>query len=652
MKTRENVIPLRQNTKALPPLPKAPAPFCTDDKLLEAALKMFHVRGLRREAEVGSKEPTLGRRPMAQLDRAWTEYWHRSVQLTGTATALLKQLRRYRLARLEREIVMALLLSLLGLLPEPIKDCAGLLLFLGLPLHKKLPALRALSDDGILITKGLVAINSTHDGLFDRTPQLDTILTEVVLTGRNPAERPWQVNSEEDLYYQLHGLSQLMSQKEGIFQRLAIGILGGNEAIATSRQVQREMARIDTTLRAWPEWKLNTLLQGRSVYEKCILLALLGKELGHLARNDDLYHGGGLARAAASTPNQVSRALRLLGSDRPLASEKLIIPCGGSSEHLSNSPSDLERTEFELNQKAIDILGLASSQRRNQNPHHLALPLEPGRIDSLVLSEQTRKALTLAVTHVRHADKLMSEWGFGEIVPYGHSPVILFSGPPGTGKTLAATALAGEIGKPILMADYAQIEDCYVGQTEKNIVRLFRDASRQGALLFWDEADAIFSERSFATRNWEVRALNVLLQEIERFEHVCILATNRKVALDKALERRITVKIEFDRPGLAQRRLIWQKLLPEKLPLAADVDLDGLSREDLVGGEIKNVVMNAARLALQRGNSEIVTMMDFREAIALERSGQWNSNSLRPIGFDRWAPPDDAPRRHAPAKNE
>jgi SpoVK/Ycf46/Vps4 family AAA+-type ATPase len=249
-----------------------------------------------------------------------------------------------------------------------------------------------------------------------------------------------------------------------------------------------------------------------------------------------------------------------------------------------------------------------------------------------VLGNPVRQALDMALSHARHSDQLMVKWGLREIIPYGHSPVLLFSGQPGTGKTAAAEAFAHELGKPILVADYSRIQNCFVGQTEKNIIKAFRAAQRQKAVLFWDEADAMFYDRDSARQNWEVRDVNVLLQELERFEGVCILATNRKITLDKALERRITLKVEFDRPDRQQRQGIWKKMLPTKMPLSEDVNLDSLSEADFVGGEIKNVVLNAARLAVQRG-CEQVGMKDFQKAITMEQKGRWNGQSRRRVGF-------------------
>ena len=116
---------------------------------------------------------------------------------------------------------------------------------------------------------------------------------------------------------------------------------------------------------------------------------------------------------------------------------------------------------------------------------------------------------------------------------------------------------------------------------------------------------------------------------------MCILATNRTTALDPALERRIAIKVHFDRPDPSQRRRIWEKLLPPKMPLAQDVDLVALSQTDLVGGEIKNVILNAARSALQRAETGPVTHADFCKALQMEREGKWKSDGRSRIGFHR-----------------
>jgi SpoVK/Ycf46/Vps4 family AAA+-type ATPase len=238
----------------------------------------------------------------------------------------------------------------------------------------------------------------------------------------------------------------------------------------------------------------------------------------------------------------------------------------------------------------------------------------------------------MAVAQARDSQKLLRTWGLGDVVPYGHSVVLLFFGPPGVGKTASAEAIAHELGKPLLVVDYSQIQNCYVGVTEKNVVRVFRQAQSSEAVLFWDEADAMLYDRDTAQNSWEVRDVNVLLQEIEKFEGVCILATNREGSLDKALARRVSIKVHFTRPDRKMRRAIWEKLLPATLPLSRDVDLKRLSDADLTGGEIKNVILNAARLALQRTPEGPVRQMDFERALSMEKKDGEDGSCSR-IGF-------------------
>jgi SpoVK/Ycf46/Vps4 family AAA+-type ATPase len=255
-------------------------------------------------------------------------------------------------------------------------------------------------------------------------------------------------------------------------------------------------------------------------------------------------------------------------------------------------------------------------------------------LDQLVLYEDVIQAIQLAEAQFRYATVMMKDWGLGRAVPYGSGVTILFWGPPGVGKTAAAEALAHKLGKRIIVANYAEIQNCWVGQTEKNVVRIFRDAREADAVLLWDEADAMFYDRDNALRSWEVRDVNVLLQEIEKFGGVCILSTNRELGLDKALERRIAIKIEFKKPDREMRRQIWEKMVPGELPLASDVDFDKLADAELTGGEIKNVLLNAARLALCRGKKSRVTMADFQRAIEMESAGKW-TGSTKVVGFLR-----------------
>jgi SpoVK/Ycf46/Vps4 family AAA+-type ATPase len=317
-----------------------------------------------------------------------------------------------------------------------------------------------------------------------------------------------------------------------------------------------------------------------------------------------------------------------------LQTRGLIQPGGGSDQLLTDDERTLEEVEFELASGALELFGL--SQRSGRRCAGRFNPRKPVvRLDQLILAAGVFEAVRMALAHARHARTLLDTWGFGEVLPYGRTIAILLSGPPGVGKTACAEAIADELNSPILAVDYSEIQNCYVGQTEKNIVRVFREARANDAVLFWDEADSMFFGRDRAEHDWEVRNVNMLLQELERFDGVCILATNRKIALDSALSRRIAIKIELDRPDRELRRHIWEKLMPPRMPLADDVDVERLSEADFVGGEIKNVIVNAARRALLRGEDTRVTMSDFEQATRQERANRWGEVGSRRLGFGR-----------------
>jgi SpoVK/Ycf46/Vps4 family AAA+-type ATPase len=319
----------------------------------------------------------------------------------------------------------------------------------------------------------------------------------------------------------------------------------------------------------------------------------------------------------------------VLKQDQPLQKKGYIRICGGSSNNcVVEDEGTLQSCEFELTDKFSRKLDIKRYRKTR-----LCVRKPILKFDQIVLSEKVRSSIEMCLAQVRGHKTLFEQWELGTTVSYGTGVTMLFSGPSGTGKTACAEAIADQLDKSIITVNYAEIQNFWVGQTEKNIVRIFWEAREADAVLFWDEADAMFYDRDAAMRNWEVRDVNVLLQELERFEGVCILSTNRKGYLDKALERRISMKIEFERPDRKIRREIWQKLIPSKMPLHKDVSLDELSRMDLSGGEIKNVILNAARIALKnKTDVSAVCRTDFMEAIQIEREGRW-SGGHETFGF-------------------
>jgi SpoVK/Ycf46/Vps4 family AAA+-type ATPase len=223
--------------------------------------------------------------------------------------------------------------------------------------------------------------------------------------------------------------------------------------------------------------------------------------------------------------------------------------------------------------------------------------------EDVVLSPDTVAALDHALQVIRKHDLLFHEWGLGERHTSGLGLAFHFAGPPGTGKTICAEALAHALGRQLLVVRYSELESRWVGQTGKHVATVFRAAERQGAVLFFDEADAIAGRRfTMASVGYEREAnaiVDVLLREVEQFDGVVIFATNLAASMDPAFERRIGTHILFRLPGVEERERIWRvQIHPQKTPLADDVDFRALAEQFArSGGDIRNAVLKAAQLA-------------------------------------------------------
>jgi len=231
----------------------------------------------------------------------------------------------------------------------------------------------------------------------------------------------------------------------------------------------------------------------------------------------------------------------------------------------------------------------------------------------LIIDEKTRQQLMTAKTREEKKDKIMTAWEFGRQIGYGRGTTLNFRGPPGTGKTMAAICLAKELNKKILTVRYDQLQSMWVGQTEKHIQRIFKLASIKNAVLFFDEADAIALDRGTMEKSWEMSQVNTLLKELERFEGICIFATNFAEKYDKAFERRLTMHIDFKMPQKDQSIKILDNLLPRK-SRDKNLKLKELQIEGISGGILKNIALNAAGIAL-RDNSDKIKQEHLQEAI-------------------------------------
>jgi SpoVK/Ycf46/Vps4 family AAA+-type ATPase len=235
---------------------------------------------------------------------------------------------------------------------------------------------------------------------------------------------------------------------------------------------------------------------------------------------------------------------------------------------------------------------------RAQVHSQLARYAEPSRARSrladLVLDSDGREQIAEIIEAYRNRAAVRAvRGGLG----LGRSFIVLLNGPPGTGKSLSAGIIAAEIGLPLYRIDVSRIFDRYVGETEKNLVRLFEEAAADRAALLFDEADSLFSRRVDVKDAGDRHAnnqVNVLLECIERHEGLVLLTTNLKSGMDQALLRRITYKLEFVRPDAAEREALWRAHLPDDA-CAGDVDLGALAREfRSSGAEIRNAVTRAA----------------------------------------------------------
>jgi SpoVK/Ycf46/Vps4 family AAA+-type ATPase len=221
----------------------------------------------------------------------------------------------------------------------------------------------------------------------------------------------------------------------------------------------------------------------------------------------------------------------------------------------------------------------------------------------VVLPPKTRRTLDQALAEVRNHALIFQRWGLGERHVSGRGLAFNFAGPPGTGKTICAEALAHELGRKLLVVDYAQAESMWYGETPKNIASTFRAAAEQNAVLFFDEADAIATRRSSGSPLPHDRennvTINVLLRELEAFNGIVIFATNLAANFDPAFERRIRTHVLFEMPGAEERAQIWRlQIHPRKTPLAPDVDFGKLAAGyEMSGGDIKNAVIKAAAAA-------------------------------------------------------
>jgi AAA+ superfamily predicted ATPase len=287
-----------------------------------------------------------------------------------------------------------------------------------------------------------------------------------------------------------------------------------------------------------------------------------------------------LAERFRLTPGQIREAATALanrqavdGNGRPVTFELLAAACRAQAQH-----------------------GLAS----------LASKIEPrNTFEDLVLPEDRLAQLREICSQARHEHLVYDNWGFGRKLSRGRGISALFTGPPGTGKTMAAEVVAAELQLDLYKIDLARVVSKYIGETEKNLSRIFTEAEDSNAILFFDEADALFGKRteiSDAHDRYANIETSYLLQRMEEYAGLVVLASNLRQNMDAAFLRRIRFLVDFPFPDAASRLRIWQTHFPPEAPIGGEVEWELLAeRIQVAGGHIKNIVLNAAFFAAADG---------------------------------------------------
>jgi ATP-dependent 26S proteasome regulatory subunit len=279
--------------------------------------------------------------------------------------------------------------------------------------------------------------------------------------------------------------------------------------------------------------------------------------------------------------------------------------------------------------RPLEARDLFSAARTHSNPRlsSLAIKIQP-RFDwqDIILPRDQRELLNEMINTVRTRSQVLETWGLGRKLVASQGVTALFAGPPGTGKTMAAEVIARELRLDLYKIDLSSVVSKYIGETEKNLERIFDEAAASNAILFFDEADALFGKRS-EVRDSHDRYANIeisyLLQRMEAYDGVTILATNLRSNLDEAFTRRLQFAVDFPFPDENDRLRIWQALFPPGVPTAGELDLPLLARRfKLAGGNIRNILVSAAYLAAADGGQVRMTHLLHGTRRELQKMGR------------------------------
>jgi hypothetical protein len=481
-------------------------------------------------------------------------------------------------------------------------------------------------------------------------------------------------------------------------QTFPVAVLVGPDAASKLRVADRAAQMIGTRLFRLPleqlpaaeadstslaqHWQREAALFGLALYLDADDGAGLGTEgTGRAAAlNRFLAVAGGTVMVAARDPGaRIVRPSFTVDVDKPTAAEQE----GVWRAALADAPEPIAIANELAGQFHLDVdtvrqvvrraaVGNSAGMRSRLWDECLAATrprldglAQPVRItsgfDDLVLPSRTLGHLRALADQVRHRRQVYGAWGFGRRLNRGLGISALFAGPSGTGKTSAAEAIAGVLRLALFRVDLSAVVSKYIGETEKNLRRVFDAFDDGGAVLMIDEADALFGKRTEVKDSHDRYAnieVSYLLQRLEAYRGLAILATNNRGAVDAAFMRRLRFVVEFPQPDAAQRRQIWERLLPPSgsdgrppaaRPPTAGLDYGHLAKWDLSGGNIQTAALNASFRAAGRG-ANAVAMADVLAAV--EEEMQKLNRAVRPADLytARWRPAG-RPAEACPATN-
>ncbi|MDR7190928.1 vesicle-fusing ATPase [Microbacterium sp. BE35] len=414
--------------------------------------------------------------------------------------------------------------------------------------------------------------------------------------------------------------------RAGVVARLAASLGGGVLSVRDAAAAERDPADTAAVL------DREAVLDGRLIAtDDARLLALLEAEVVVTDGPGDVAGRVTLARTVPLPTASEEAALwrAALEVDATRTADAIVVAERELSQHFRLPAGVVAAVAAEwlgLTDRDVATLRRLVRERSRTGFGALAQRIEPrARWDDLVLPEGQRELLREIERHVRHRATVLDDWGFASRSDRGLGVTALFAGESGTGKTMAAEVLAASLGLDLYRIDLSALVSKYIGETEKHLSTVFDAAEASGAVLLFDEADALFGKRSDVKDSHDRYAnleVAYLLQRMESYRGLAILTTNLRGNVDRAFLRRIRFVVQFPFPDEASRAEIWRRVFPAATPLA-DVDPAALARIQLSGGAIRQIALSAAFAAAGEGvavGAEHLLRAATREAAKSERA--------------------------------